>query len=113
MFTAYLLNILSSSLELPRRGRLARQAKRCGSSFFCSLGFREGGDRQTPIKILGNFSPFPLQLYLKLLCESCESFEMFSNCAGRHRKRDVTTVIFRFRDLVHFQITREGRRLSV
>ena len=42
MFTAYLLNILSSSLELPRRGRLARQAKRCGSSFFCffSFGFR-------------------------------------------------------------------------
>ena len=41
-FTAYLLHILSSSFELPRRGRLARQAKRCGSSCICffSLGFR-------------------------------------------------------------------------
>ena len=39
-----------------------------------------------------------LGLYLKLLCESCESFEMFSICARRHRKRDVTTV-FTYSDL--------------
>ena len=60
MFTAYLLDILSSSLELPRRGRLARQAKRCGSSSFAFFRRVQGGtDRQTPIKMLGNFSPFP------------------------------------------------------
>ena len=90
MFTAYLLVILSPSLELPRRGRLARQAKRCGSSFFCffSLGFR-GEDIGTP---RSKFCEIFHHLYLKLLFESSESFEMFSNCAGRHRKHDVTTV---------------------
>ena len=78
MFTAYLLHILSSSLELGRRGRLARKAYAVvllSFAFFPSGS--GGGDRQTTIKILGNFSPFPQQFYLKLVCKSYESFECF------------------------------------
>ena len=52
--------------------------------FFFLLFFfprvQEGGNRQTSIKILGNFFTISLTV------------EMFSNCAGRHRKRDVTTM---------------------
>ena len=95
-----LLNILSTSLELPRRARLtssrtSRQAKCRRSSFFFSffLGHRGERDSQTPNQNLAIFFSISLILVLDITFTSlAKALKCFSNCAGKHGKRDVTTV---------------------
>ena len=68
-----LLHILSSSLELPRRGRLANDNDHRGrqsDGFFCRLLFSSGsggGDRQTPTKIWEILSGVVVEISLRVL----------------------------------------------
>ena len=52
---------------------------------------QEKGDRQTRSKFWEIFS-ISLTVVLKITLRVLQSLEMFLNCAGRHRKRVITTV---------------------
>ena len=84
-YKIYLKNISTIHLAHDHRGRQSAVA-------LLSFAFFPGEEIAKPqIKIWQIFLHFLLNTF-KLLYKSCESFEMFSNCAEKHSKRDVTTV---------------------
>ena len=96
MFTASLLHIFSSSLELSRRGRQrGRQSARCGSSFFYffPLGFRGeeiGKPRSKNWEIFHHFLNSCTWNYFASLTKALKCFQIVPG--RRHRKCGVTTV---------------------